>query len=169
MSNLLPKDFSWHFPKSKKEEQECAKGRKDILVCRECNAFYWYKSWHHHLNDYPELKENKNINFGLCPACRMIEQGKYEGEILIENIDSEKEGQLKNLINNFSEIAFEKDPMDRIISIEKVAKGILRVLTTENQMAKQLAKKVKKAFNGKASFTFSQRESTLRAKVVLGL
>lgn len=98
----------------------------------------------------------------------MIKQGKYEGEILIENIDSEREEQVESLINNFSETAFQKDPMDRVISIDKIAKGILRVLTTENQMAKQLAKKIKKTFKGKVNFTFSQRESTLRARVILG-
>jgi hypothetical protein len=167
MKDFLPKNFSWRFPKSKKEEQEYGKGKKDILVCEKCGAFYWYKSWHHHLSDYPELKESKNINFTLCPACKMIENGKYEGEILVENIDTDKETEVENLIQNFSETAFEKDPMDRIISIEKIAKGMLRVLTTENQMAKQLAKKLKRTFKGRVNFTFSKKESTLRAKVVL--
>jgi len=167
MAKFLPKGFSWHFPKSKKEESELGKGKKDILVCKECQAFYWYKSWHHHLADYPELKESKNIKFALCPACQMIKDNRYEGEIIIENVSEKKKQELENLINNSGEIAFGKDPMDRIISIETIAKGMIRVLTTENQMAQQLAKKIKKTFKGKVSFALSRRESILRAKVVL--
>jgi hypothetical protein len=168
MRKFFPKNFPWHFPKSKKEEQEFGKAKKDIFVCKACNCFYWYKSWHHSLDDYPELKETKDIKFTLCPACRMIKEKKYEGEILLENVSDKKE-EIENLISNFSEIAFDRDPMARIISIEEVAKGMLRVLTTENQIAKKLAKKIAKAYKGKIFITYSKRESTIRIRVVLGL
>lgn len=167
MRKSFPKNLPWHFPKSKKEEQEYGKGKKDILVCQECQAFYWYKSWHHNLADYPELSQDKNVRFTLCPACKMIADGRFEGEVLIENIAPERSQELENLIHNFGRTAFLKDPMDRVISMEIIAKGMLRVLTTENQMAKQLAKKIKKTFKGKLSFAFSKKESTLRAKVKL--
>jgi NMD protein affecting ribosome stability and mRNA decay len=159
---------SWRFPKSTKEEAEFGRGKKDILICRECEAFYWHKSWHHDLADYAELSEDKNLRFTICPACRMIKDGRYEGEVIIENMPEQKREEIENLITNFGETAFERDPMDRIISIQTVAKGMLRILTTENQMAQQLAKKIKKTFKGKVSFLHSKRESTLRAKIVLG-
>ena len=143
MHKFLPKNFSWHFPKSKKEEAEFGKGKGNILVCKNCSAVYWHKSWHHSLQDYPYLKKDKDIKFVLCPACRMIENNKYEGELVIENIQNEQEKEIRNLINNFGRTAFERDPMDRIISIERIAKGMLRILTTENQMVQQLAKKLK--------------------------
>jgi len=158
---------SFRFPKSKKEEAEFGKGKKDITVCRECEAFYWHKSWHHNFSDYPEISEERNVKFTICPACQMIKDGRYEGEVIIENVAEQRREEIENLINNFSETAFNRDPMDRVISIQTIAKGMIRVLTTENQMAQQLAKKIKKTFKGKATFIHSQRESTLRAKVVL--
>jgi NMD protein affecting ribosome stability and mRNA decay len=166
MPRFLPKDFPWHFPKSKKEEQEYGRGKKDILICEKCGAFYWYKSWHHSLDDYPELSENKDVKFTLCPACKMIENGQYEGELILENVLEEKKEEIENLINNFGELAYQKDPMDRIISIEDIAKGMIRVLTTENQIAKRLAKKLKRTYKAKVKFIYSKKESTLRARVV---
>ena len=97
----------------------------------------------------------------------MIKDGRYEGEVIIENVAEQEREEIENLITNFGETAFGRDPMDRIISIETIAKGMLRVLTTENQMAQQLAKKIKKTFKGKVSFLHSRRESTLRAKITL--
>lgn len=167
MRKFLPKNFPWHFPKRKKEEQEYGKGKKDIFVCEKCEAFYWYKSWHHNLEEYPHLKEEKNIQFTICPACKMIEEGKYEGELLLENVKEEKKEEIENLIRNFGETAYQKDPMDRIISIEEVARGMIRVLTTENQMAKRLAKKLKRTYKAKVKFIYSKKESTLRVRVVL--
>ncbi|PIS34529.1 MAG: hypothetical protein COT37_02070 [Parcubacteria group bacterium CG08_land_8_20_14_0_20_43_9] len=165
MRNFFEKT-SWPFPGSKKETTEFGKAKRDISVCEKCGAAFWQKSWHRRLEDIPDY-EKENTHSGICPACQMIADNRYEGEIIIENVPEEKKGEIENLIGNFSETAFREDPMDRIISIQTVAKGMLRVLTTENQMAQQLAKKIKKTFKGKVSLTHSRRESTLRAKIIL--
>lgn len=165
MRNFFEKT-SWPFPGYKKGVKEFKNTKGNVLVCEECDAVLWQKSWHHGLEDIPET-EKKNILFVICPACRMIKDNRYEGEVIIENISEEKKEEIENLISNFSETAFKKDPMDRIISMQTVAKGMLRVLTTENQIAQQLAKKIKKTFKGKTSFMYSKRESILRAKIVL--
>ena len=167
MRKIFPKNFAWHFPKSRKEEAEFGKGRKGIPVCKFCDAVYWKKSWHHSINDFEGIDKEKDIKFIICPACQMIEDNKYEGEVIIENVPVEKREKLENLINKFGENAFDRDPMDRIISIQTIAKGMIRVLTTENQMAQQLVKKIGKTFKGKVSFLHSKRESTLRAKIIL--
>ncbi|MCX6737847.1 MAG: NMD3-related protein [Candidatus Parcubacteria bacterium] len=165
MRNFFQKT-TWPFPGSKKEENEFGKAKRDILVCEECGAAFWQKSWHHGLENIPGY-EKEATRSGICPACQMIQSHRYEGEIIIENIPDNKKEEIENLISNFSETAFERDPMDRIISIQTVAKGMLRILTTENQMAEQLAKKIKQTFKGKVSFMFSKRESTLRARIIL--
>ena len=166
--STFPKNFPSHFPKSKKEEQEFGKGKKDILICPKCDAVYWYKSWHHSIEDYPELKETKNVNFTICPACQQILEGKFEGEIILENVPKDLKKEIKNLAKNFGKRAFEKDPMDRIISIKEIEKGKIQILTTENQLAQRLAKKIKQTFGQKAKLTIShsEKESTLRAKII---
>ncbi len=158
---------SWRFPKSKKGEAKLERGKKEALICRDCESFYWHKSWRHNLDNCSDFKENKNLRSSVCPSCQMIKDERYEGEVIIENLAEQKKEEIENLITNFSEIAFSKDPMDRIISIETIAKGMLRVLTTENQMAQRLAKKIKRTFKGKVTFLHSKKEPILRVKIVL--
>lgn len=174
-------------PKSRKEEAEFGPGKEDILVCKKCKAFYWYKSWHHRLSDYPELKKEKRIKFVLCPACQMIEDGKYEGEVILKNAPQKFYPKIKKLAQNFGERAYREDPLDRIISIKEKkisratakrkrgrksrkeieGKKYIRILTTENQLAQKLAQKINEIFGRKlkVSITHSHREDPTRVEV----
>ncbi|MFQ6049429.1 MAG: hypothetical protein ACE5J0_00065 [Candidatus Paceibacterales bacterium] len=177
--------------KTPKEESEFGPGKVDILVCRKCGAFYWYKSWHHRLDDYPELKGSKDLKFIICPACQMILNKKYEGEIILENVPENFREDIKTLTKNYGERAFEADPMDRIISfkekkIKKVTavrkrgatsrkefKGLtdIQILATENQLAKRLAKKINEIYGGKLTVAISyshkedHKEDIVRIKI----
>jgi len=175
------------YPKSKKEEAEFGSGKIDILMCKKCNAVYWYKSWHHRLEDYPELKETKNLKFVLCPVCQMIKDKKYEGEIILENIPENFKEEIKELTKNYGKRATVNDSMDRIISIEekkvrrptnvrkrgtssrKEFRGLtdLRILTTENQLAQRLAKKINEIYGRQfnLSIAHSHQEDTVRIKI----
>ena len=168
MSGFLSKNFSWHFPKSRKGGQEFGKSKKDIFICKDCGAYYWRKSWYHSKETYLGKIKEKSIKFTICPACQMIRSGRYEGEIILENILDASKERIENLIRNFGQIVFEKDPMARIISIEEIAKGMFRILTTKNQLARKLAKKIAKTYKGKMSIVYSKRELTVRIRVVLG-
>jgi hypothetical protein len=156
-------------PKSKKIEQEYGPGKADVLVCKTCKAFYWYKSWHHNLADYPELNQKKRIKFTVCPACQMIKSKKYEGEIRIYGAPAEVKKSIRDLARNYGQRAFQDDPMDRVISVgEVVLRGqgkIMRIRTTENQLAKRLAKKIGEVYRGKfeLSISHSKKEDTARA------
>lgn len=174
-------------PKSRKEEAELGPGKVDILVCKKCGAFYWYKSWHHRLSDYPELKQSKRIKFAFCPTCQMIKDKKYEGEIILEAVPRDFKEDIENLVKNYGERAFEADPMDRIISIKekrvkrvtakrkrgavsrKEFKGLedIRILTTENQLAKRLAKKINEIYGRKlsVSISYSHKEDATRIRI----
>ncbi len=179
--------FDQKTPKAKKETEEMGPGREDIVICKECEAVYYYKSWHHKLEDYPELKKSKNVKFTLCPACRMEKSGKYEGEIIIENLPEDIKEDIKKLAKNFGKRAKEKDPMDRIISIEektikrptarqrrkadsrKEIKGQkkLRILTTENQLAQRLGEKINEVFgkDNNISISHSDKEDVIRVRI----
>ncbi len=182
------------YPKSKKEEQEFGPGKVDVLTCKECAAVYWYKSWHHNLNQISNLKSQKleskikRIKFTICPACQMIKDKKYEGEIILENAPENYKKDIKRLVENFGKEAFKKDPMDRIISIKeektfrpsdsrkrgalsrKEFKGMkhIRILTTENQLAQRLAEKIHETFGKKLkmSIIHSHQEDVIRTRIV---
>ena len=165
----LPKNYPSHFPKSKKEESEFGEGKKDILICKKCNAVYYYKSWHHRLDDYPYLSEKINLKFVLCPACQMIKEKKYEGEVIVENVSQKVRKEIINTVKNMGEEAFRRDPQDRIISIKETNGNSKRIsiLTTENQLAVRIGKKITRTFKGKLNIRYSKKESTARIKVVL--
>lgn len=174
-------------PKSRKEEAEFGLGNIDILVCKKCWAVYWYKNWHHRLEDYPELKQSKRLKFVTCPACQMIKDKKYEGEVVVQNVPTKLKKDIKALAKSFGEKAFQEDPLDRIISIKerivrrptnvrkrgagsrKEFRGLrdIQILTTENQLAVRLAKKINETFKGKGklSISHSHQEDVVRAKI----
>jgi len=157
--------FTLRRPKSRKEEAEFGPGKIDYIICPQCGCVYFDKSWHHSLEqDFKRLKETKNIQFRICPACQMIKDKKYEGEITLEAVPKEFEEDIKNLAKNYGKRAIEADPMDRIIKITQ-EKEKIRILTTENQLAVRIAKKIKQSFGGEIKISYSHQEDTVRIKV----
>ena len=154
---------SWQpkVPKQKKEEQEFGSGKINILMCKVCEAVYYYKSWHHRLEDYKELSEDKRIKFVLCPACLMIKDRRYEGHVILKNAPQDKKEEILRLVKNIGERAFQRDPMDRIISVKTKSKD-MEILTTENQLAASIGKQIKKTFKGSLDIQWSHQESTVR-------
>src|SRR4030042_4801179 len=94
-------------PESPKIEQEFGKAKKGIIACPECQAIYAKKHWIFHQN-FLELKR-ENINFQLCPACQMIKQGLFEGQIIIKNAPPEQKQELINMISNFGQKTSKRD------------------------------------------------------------
>jgi len=157
MANFFNKNTPFKLEKSAKA---------DILLCRECNAAYWYKTWHHSLDDHPNLEEDRNMKMVICPACKMQDEGKYSGELILENIPLDRNGEIKNLVANFGDISFKNDPMARIITIDEIARGMIRATVTQSQMINQLAKKIKKVYKGKVNFIHSKRDTIVRIRIV---
>lgn len=136
-------------PRSCEEQhEEYGREHKGVSECPECHNVHFKKRWYvSRLNLEDRLKKKIDISRQhLCPACEMIKSHLFEGELFTEDFPAAENTDLLHLIRNFGEQATETDPQDRIISIEKTAKGY-RVTTTENQLANQLAKKIKDAFN----------------------
>ena len=117
----------------------------------------------------------------------MIKDKKYEGEIILEAVPRDFKEDIKNLAKNYGKRAIAADPMDRIISIKekkikrvtakrkrgatsrKEFKGLkdIRILTTENQLAKRLAKKINEIYSGKLSvlISHSHQEDVARIRI----
>lgn len=160
------------FPE-RRGKQEFGAGKKEYIICKTCQAAYYDKSWHPSLADYKHLKEKnidkKKINFTLCPACEMIKNKQFEGLITIYNVPSLIKPELINLVNNMGETARSIDPMDRVSKI-KESKNLIEVWTTENQLAKKIANKIKSTFPkqlGKEKISFSKDESDV-VRVTIG-
>lgn len=155
-------DFGSRRQKSKKEEQEFGKGKRDIIICSDCKAVYSNKRWKHDPLlfelDNPEIK----LIFKLCPACQMMKNKTYEGIVVLKGISSaKKKEEILRLVKNIGQRAYQRDPLDRIIKIKDKKKEV-EILTTENQLAVSIGKQIKKAFKGNLEINFSHREDIAR-------
>lgn len=151
--------------KSPKEEQEYGPGKKNIVLCKNCEAVYANKSWHHGLQEYKNIREDARVVFTICPACQMIADHAFEGEVVLENVPGTNRDEVIRNIKNTGALAYERDPMDRVISIKEEG-GRIEVKTTENQLARAIAREVAQAYKGATVQTrWSKEESVVRLKV----
>ena len=135
-------------PRSKFEEAEFGRSKKGVTICKECDSYHHKKAWRHDKVAFLGKRENRDLAFerALCPACQMIKDKLYAGRITILNSPKDLRDELMNLTENFCKRAWQKDPLDRLISVKKDREDLV-ITTTENQLAQRLAKKIKDAFN----------------------
>ncbi|MDX1535412.1 MAG: hypothetical protein R3346_01490 [Candidatus Spechtbacterales bacterium] len=152
-------------PLDKNKTSQNTLGKSDILMCPECSAVYYYKSWHHNLREYKELTDDKNVEFKLCPADIMKKHGLFEGLVSIENFPKHLKDEIINQIHNITDHAFNRDPMDRLLELH-VTDNRAEVKTSENQLALSVARQVHKAHkNTELSTKLSKGDSVARARV----
>lgn len=146
----------------RREKREFPKGFKGIHLCKMCGAVYYRKAWRHNLalKNYRKIIKNFPIKKFICPADLMIKHRQFEGEIKIFNIPAKIKSDLMNLIKYFGERAYQKNDQHRIIKIKHPTKHNITATTTENQMALQLAKKIKSTFKkNKMAISYSPQPS----------
>lgn len=146
-------------PPRRREEHEAPKGKIGLVFCRKCNIVYYKKSWHHNLRSYKKIREDLPIKFTLCPACEMIKNKQFEGEIAVQNAPAKILNELIRLVEKFGQRAYKRDPLDRLIEIKKTKEG-LKITATENQLAVKIAKKISDVFKkAKTKITYSPAPS----------
>ncbi len=154
---VLPRIPNWW-------EQEI-KAEEGIRICPNCTAVYFDKHWHNISALYNKLKDDLTIFRTECDACRMIGDHDYVGEVILSGFkDNDQKGELLKLIKNVGTRAMERDPQDRIISIEDTGKKI-RITTTENQLAFSIGKQIGRAFKGgELEYHWSDKNKPLRVE-----
>jgi len=98
----------------------------------------------------------------------MIKKGRFEGEILIKNIplDQNRKQELINIIKNISQKAYQRDPLDKLISIED-RQNLIRVLLTDNNLALSMGKQIIHAFKGSFKVSFSRLRKLAHVEIEL--
>ena len=74
--------------KSRKEREEFGGGKRGVVMCPNCKAAYYKKSWHHDIA-HLEGNEDMPVSFMLCPADQMIKNKQYEGKVVVKNTPKE--------------------------------------------------------------------------------
>ena len=149
MRKMFKKPHDIMLYRERTEEQEFGLPQKDYRQCQTCKAIYHDKSWHHGkgINPASLLGSHHKLWLTRCPACKMIGEHQYEGIVVIESIPRKYQNELFHMINGYGLRAYKKDCQHRIIAITKEEQAKWIVMTTENQLAAKLGKKIKEVFD----------------------
>lgn len=152
MTNIFSKISSIKLPRRRRENKNADFGQehKWAIECPRCHNVHFKKHWYSSrkkLADVLELGEAADLEKALCPACTMMKEHTFEGEVFLEGFPSHFHHELLSLVKNFGRKATDMDPQSRIIEVKKIHGGY-HVTTTENQLANRIAKKVRDTFGG---------------------
>ena len=135
--------------------------RGATTICERCGAVFSRRTWRRdrQLGD----RTLAMAMWAVCPACEQVKGGEYFGRVVARGPYVESnEAALRQRIENVAAHAEVTQPQHRIVSISRDG-SMLEVLTTSQKLAHRIAHELKKAFGGKTSYAWSDRNGTLLA------
>lgn len=138
-----------------------AGGTPPPSVCERCGAVFSRRTWRrdHRVTDTLLAK----AKWTVCPSCTQVAGGEYFGRVVIRGAyASANEAAIRQRIENVAARAGFTQPQRRLVAVSRESDG-LEVLTTSQKLAHRIANELKKAFGGKASYTWSDRDGSLFA------
>lgn len=141
------------------------KGTKhEMSVCKGCHAIYREKKWFLDEESYRANVKKKIINIILCPACLKI-RDSFPGGVVTLKGDFLKghEEEILNLARNEGDRSLRDNPLERIMSINKI-KGIIEIQTTNEKLAQKIGKAVYKAYSGELEYKWSEDDKFVRVR-----
>ena len=99
----------------------------------------------------------------LCPACRQVRRGEYFGRVRLRGAYvAAHEEEIRRRIRNVVSRARFTQPERRLVSGRRQGSD-LEVRTTSQKLAHRIARELEKAFHGRASYAWSDRQGRLDA------
>jgi hypothetical protein len=128
----------------------------DPATCPRCHATYLKGRWTWHPAPQDAVRET-------CPACQRIEDNFPAGYVTIKGAFlADHRDEILNVVMARAERAREEHPLQRIIGMEDVSRGVL-VTTTDGHLARGIGVALKDAFKGELDLNFSKEENLVRA------
>ncbi|MGH7783301.1 MAG: BCAM0308 family protein [Candidatus Binatia bacterium] len=132
---------------------------KEIIQCSGCGAFYHRRHWT--LIAPAGFKSPVHEHPIYCPACHKIKDRFPSGELHLSNIDPAERGDVLRLLRNEEERARQKNPLERIMTLQEKG-GQWKVETTTEKLAQRLGRSLKKARGGKVEYRWSHNNKFVR-------
>jgi NMD protein affecting ribosome stability and mRNA decay len=125
-------------------------------ICERCGAVYSKRRWTVSSTLSPRrLRTIAAPDATLCPACRLIAEGRFGGEVRVSGAFVADHGdEVERLIRNEAARAAEDNPLARIVRFDRSRAGFT-VRTTTEHLAKRLGQALRKAFDGTVRYRFS--------------
>jgi len=130
-------------------------------VCEKCGAVFSRRTWRrdHKVTDALLAKSKWTV----CPSCTQVAGGEYFGRVVLRGAYvGPNEAAIRQRIANVAARAGFTQPQRRLVSVSGAA-GEIEVLTTSQKLAHRIVRELTKAFRGKASYAWSDRDGALFA------
>lgn len=136
---------------------------KGLRRCLGCGSFYYRRRWTLELP--PDIRDRVDLSheeiFTFCPACRKMRQKYPSGELRLTEVGPSERQELFRVLRNEEDRAREKNPLERIMRIERDGAGY-RVETTTEKLAQRLGRSLKKARGGTVEYHWSHNNKFVR-------
>jgi len=136
---------------------------KEIIHCSGCGAFYHRRHWS--LTAPPGFSHPVHLHPVYCPACKKITERSVSGVLHLLGMADVERGEVLRLLRKEEGRAREKNPLERIMRLEKVPAKFgdeWKVETTTEKLAQRLGRAVRRARGGKLEFKWSHNNKFLR-------
>jgi len=129
-------------------------------VCERCGAVFQRRSWN--TERAPSPAALARARWRVCPACKQQAAQEWYGRVRLRGgFVAAHEDELRQRIANVASRARSTQSQRRVVSVERDGDG-LEVLTTSQKLAHRIVHELRKAFRGRASYTWSD-DRTLEA------
>lgn len=140
------------------------KGLVGIVICKDCTAVYQNKKWFLDAKLYEEKKGLKDINWGICPACKKTKENVPGGVLTLKgDFLQQHKQEIMNLVHNEDERSKKYNPLKRIMKINEKGNEV-EILTTEGRLAQRIGSVLFKAYDGEVEYKKHENAKFMRVE-----
>jgi len=137
------------------------KGPLDVGVCPACHAISRKKRWYVDEAEYLSLART-GAALRRCPACRKIADRFPSGVVTLRGkFLQTHRGEILSIVRNEERRARETNPLERIMDIRE-GNGSVEILTTDEKLAQRIGREIRKAYQGTATYKWSEDANLVR-------
>jgi NMD protein affecting ribosome stability and mRNA decay len=130
-------------------------------VCERCGGVFSRRTWRRDRKVTDALLAK--VKWTVCPSCRQVAGGEYFGRVVLRGTYvGPNEAALRQRVDNVAARAGFTQPQRRLVSVSRTGDEI-EVLTTSQKLAHRIVRELTKAFRGKSSYAWSDRDGALFA------
>ena len=136
---------------------------KDPNICPSCKALYHNKRWQFSDSLEHQIRLKGNYEEKMCPACRKIKDNYPMGLVFISGnfIDQHKD-EILSTVKSEEKRAIDKNPLERIMDIERENENHYRIETTTDTLAQRIGKILHNSYKGEVEYKFSEGQKVLQ-------
>jgi NMD protein affecting ribosome stability and mRNA decay len=137
-------------------------GPPALSLCESCHALYHNKRWYLDVAAFEAAKAGGDFHWVTCPACQKIAERYPEGIVTLRgDYFWDHEEEIRNILKNEEEKAMAKNPLERIIRMEREGNDLV-IETTEEKLAEHLGRALHKAHQGELKVSWTEEHSVCR-------